>query len=77
MEPGTKLVCIENDGMIFDLTVGKTYTLLEGGRLKEAQDDFYILMGDKNPGVFHTSRFISIRKFRKLKLEKLYESNLH
>ena len=80
MNAGDKIVCIDNDDLS-DLTVGKTYTVLEHSKhsyitIKGKIEDFYILFGDLYPGAYHPSRFLPLTKYRKLKLEKLNESNL-
>ena len=74
MKTGDKIICIDNSDIVSNLTVGKTYIILEKGHHIE---EFIVMMGNVNPGIYHSNRFVSVRKFRKLKLEKLYESNLH
>ena len=60
---GSKVVCVNNNGVEEFLTVGKTYTIIK----KINGDYFYILDGDNR--YYLTHRFISLKEYRKIKLE--------
>jgi len=69
---GDKIICVNNIGMIDNLTIGKTYivnyTYIEGYSFNVN------LMGDKYKGGVFCRRFVTLKQQRKEKLQKIKQS---
>lgn len=65
MKIGDKLVCVDNE-RCQGITIGKIYTVIE---IDVANDPCVI--NDYGRGYYIKERFISLKKYRKDKLEKL------
>ena len=73
-EIGEKIVCINNGDHLshrYNLTLNKTYSIVEApGKL---YDNLCIIDDIGNYGQYMWERFISVKKYRKQKLNKINE----